>query len=128
MDDKYVIGVDYGTASVRSILVNAHNGTIVAEAEYEYPRWKKGLYCNPSKNQFRQHPMDYLEGLEFTIKNLIENVSKGIIQNVKAITIDTTGSTPGPVDKTGTPLALKDEFKDNPNAMFFLWKDHTAMK
>jgi len=128
MDDKYVIGVDYGTASVRSILVNAHNGTIVAEAEYEYPRWKKGLYCNPSKNQFRQHPMDYLEGLEFTIKNLIENVSKGIIQNVKAITIDTTGSTPGPVDKTGTPLALKNEFKDNPNAMFFLWKDHTAMK
>ena len=128
MDDKYVIGVDYGTASVRSILVNAHNGTIVAEAEYEYPRWKKGLYCNPSKNQFRQHPMDYLEGLEFTIKNLVGNVSKGIIQNVKAITIDTTGSTPGPVDKTGTPLALKDEFKDNPNAMFFLWKDHTAMK
>jgi len=128
MDDKYVIGVDYGTASVRSILVNAHNGTIVAEAEYEYPRWKKGLYCNPSKNQFRQHPMDYLEGLEFTIKNLVENISKGIIQNVKAITIDTTGSTPGPVDKTGTPLALKDEFKDNPNAMFFLWKDHTAMK
>jgi|TARA_B110000196_G_scaffold184598_1_gene158217 L-ribulokinase len=128
MDDKYVIGVDYGTASVRSILVNAHNGTIVAEAEYEYPRWKKGLYCNPSKNQFRQHPMDYLEGLEFTIKNLVKNVSKGIIQNVKAITIDTTGSTPGPVDKTGTPLALKDEFKDNPNAMFFLWKDHTAMK
>lgn len=128
MDDKYVIGVDYGTASVRSILVNAHNGTIVAEAEYEYPRWKKGLYCNPSKNQFRQHPMDYLEGLEFTIKNLVGNVSKGIIQNVKAITIDTTGSTPGPVDKTGTPLALKDEFKDNPNAMFFLWKDHTAKK
>jgi len=128
MDDKYVIGVDYGTASVRSILVNAHNGTIVAEAEYEYPRWKKGLYCNPSKNQFRQHPMDYLEGLEFTIKNLVENISKGIIQNVKAITIDTTGSTPGPVDKTGTPLALKNEFKDNPNAMFFLWKDHTAMK
>ncbi|GAA3515261.1 ribulokinase [Aquimarina addita] len=127
-NEAYVIGVDYGTASVRAILVNAFNGAVVAESEYEYPRWKKGQYCNPSKNQFRQHPLDYLEGLEYTIRSLVTNTSKEIVQNIKAITIDTTGSTPTPVDETGMPLALRDEFKDNPNAMFFLWKDHTAMK
>ncbi|WP_178988307.1 ribulokinase [Winogradskyella schleiferi] len=127
-NEAYVIGVDYGTASVRSLLVNAHDGTIVAEAEYEYPRWKKGLFCDPSKNQFRQHPLDYLEGLEYTVKTVVVNTSKEIVQNIKAMTIDTTGSTPGPVDENGMPLALKEAFEDNPNAMFFLWKDHTAIK
>ena len=130
MRDKiYVIGVDYGTDSVRSVLVDTANGEEIAAAVYYYPRWKEGLFCNPSRNQFRQHPLDYVEGLEQTIKECIEKAGgKGIASRVKGISVDTTGSTPVAVDQSGTPLALKPEFKDNPNAMFVLWKDHTAIK
>lgn len=73
MNRKLCIGVDYGTDSVRSILVNAENGEEMASSVFNYPRWNKGLYCNPGKNQFRQHPLDYIEGLEYTIKGLLEN-------------------------------------------------------
>lgn len=126
MNDQYVIGVDYGTDSVRSIIVNASNGNEIAAAVFYYPRWKAALYCNPSANQFRQHPLDYIEGLEFTIKSCLQQAGPAIATNVKAISIDTTGSTPVAVDQTGTPLALLPEFAENPNAMFILWKDHMA--
>ncbi|MFC0317135.1 MULTISPECIES: ribulokinase [Olivibacter] len=128
MDNAYVIGVDYGTDSVRSVLVNARNGQEIASSIYHYPRWKKGLYCNPSINQFRQHPLDYIEGLEYTIKDCLKQSGEQISANVKAIAVDTTGSTPVAVDKTGTPLALLPAFEENPNAMFVLWKDHTSVK
>ncbi|MGZ8515847.1 MAG: ribulokinase [Chitinophagaceae bacterium] len=126
MASAYVIGVDYGTDSVRSVLVHAGNGNEISSSVFYYPRWKAGLYCNPSLNQFRQHPLDYTEGLEATIKECLQKAGKEIAQNVKAISIDTTGSTPVAVDKTGTPLALLPGFEKNPNAMFVLWKDHTA--
>ncbi len=125
---KYVIGVDYGTDSVRSVLVDASNGTICSTAVFYYPRWKKGLYCNPAQNQFRQHPLDYVEGLEHTITSCLSQVGIEIAQQVKAISIDTTGSTPVAVNEQGVPLALTAEFAENPNAMFILWKDHTALK
>lgn len=125
---KYVIGVDYGTDSVRSVLVDASNGAIAATSVFYYPRWKKGLYCNPGQNQFRQHPLDYVEGLEQTIKACLEQVGANIAQQVKAISIDTTGSTPVAVNEQGVPLALTPEFAENPHAMFILWKDHTALK
>jgi L-ribulokinase len=67
MEDKFCIGVDFGTDSVRSLLVNAEDGKILASSVFEYPRWGNGLYCNSEKYQFRQHPLDYIEGLEFTI-------------------------------------------------------------
>lgn len=124
---SYVIGVDYGSDSVRALLVNAETGAEIATSVFEYPRWKKGLYCDSTKNQFRQHPLDYIEGLEFTVKNVIGK-NPEIAQFVKAISIDTTGSTPVAVDKTGTPLALLPDFAENPNAMFVLWKDHTAIR
>ncbi|MEM7486886.1 MAG: ribulokinase [Bacteroidota bacterium] len=125
--EHYVIGIDFGTASVRALLVDASTGAEIAVSEFEYSRWKKGLYCAPSKKQFRQHPLDYLEGLEYTIKDVVQKGSKDIRKNIRAISVDTTGSTPVAVDKNGTPLALKKEFSKNPNAMFFLWKDHTAI-
>lgn len=128
MAGKYVIGIDYGTDSVRSVVVDASNGNIVGSSVFEYPRWKKGLYCDPSANQFRQHPLDYIEGLERSVRGAIRGLSKEIIRNITGITVDTTGSTPVAVDKNGTPLSLKPGFEDDPDAMFILWKDHTAVK
>ncbi len=123
---KFVIGVDYGTDSVRSLIVDATNGKEIASDIFYYPRWKEGKYCNPSQNQFRQHPLDYLEGLESTIRNALAKSPAGVAENVVAISVDTTGSTPVAVDKNGTPLSLTAGFENNPNAMFVLWKDHTA--
>ncbi|MBS1597864.1 MAG: ribulokinase [Bacteroidetes bacterium] len=126
-NDAFVIGVDYGTDSVRSVIVVANNGTEIASALFYYPRWRDGLYCDPSINQFRQHPADYVEGLEQSIKECLNK--SGVASNkVRAISIDTTGSTPIAVDKSGTPLSMLPGFEKNPNAMFVLWKDHTAVK
>jgi len=127
--DQYVIGVDYGSDSVRSVLVNTSNGEEISSSVFNYPRWQKGLYCNPGSNQFRQHPLDYIEGLTLTIRECLEQAKATVHpQDVKAIAVDTTGSTPVAVNEQGVPLALLPEFEENPNAMFVLWKDHTSVK
>ena len=126
--DQFVIGVDYGTDSVRSVIVNAKNGNEVASSVFNYPRWQQGKYCDAPQNQFRQHPLDYIEGLEQTIKNCIEKAGPSIASTIKAIAVDTTGSTPVSVNEAGVPLALTAGFEENPNAMFVLWKDHTGIK
>ena len=123
----YVIGVDFGTDSVRSILVDSRNGEEISSSVFYYTRWKEGKFCNPSKNQFRQHPQDYIDGLEYTIRACIESAGPAIASAVKAIGVDTTGSSPVAVNSKGQPLALLKEFENNPNAMFVLWKDHTAV-
>lgn len=125
--NSYVIGVDYGTDSVRSIIADASNGQEIASSIFYYPRWKKQLYCNAAANQFRQHPLDYIEGLEYTIKDCLQKTGASIAANVKGIAVDTTGSTPVAVDVHGQPLALLPAFAENPNAMFVLWKDHTSV-
>ncbi len=125
--DKFVIGIDFGSDSVRSVLINALNGEEVASSVFNYPRWRDGLYCNASENQFRQHPLDYIQGLEHTIKDCLSKAGPAITAAVKGISVDTTGSTPVAVDNTGTPLALTPGFESNPNAMFVLWKDHTSV-
>jgi L-ribulokinase len=122
---KYTIGIDYGTDSVRALIVD-QNGREISTAVHYYTRWKKGLYCDPSASQFRQHPLDYLEGLEASVKAALKKADKEVAQNVVGISVDTTGSTPVAVDAQGTPLALLPEFSENPNAMFILWKDHTG--
>ncbi|WP_018612851.1 ribulokinase [Segetibacter koreensis] len=126
--NEYVIGVDYGSDSVRTIVADAHNGNEIASSVYYYPRWKEQLYCNAAINQFRQHPLDYVEGLEETIKQCLTQAGAAVAANIKAISVDTTGSTPVAVDKTGSPLALLPGFENNPNAMFVLWKDHTSVE
>lgn len=128
MDKKFVIGIDYGTDSVRTLIVDAATGAEVASSVFWYPRWKAGKYCNPAANQFRQHPLDYLEGLETTLKEALASAPAGTAEKVVAISVDTTGSTPVAVNKEGTPLSLLPEFSENPNAMFVLWKDHTSVK
>ena len=127
-NEQFVIGVDYGTDSVRSLIVNAHTGQEIAAAVFQYPRWRDGLYCDAVNNQFRQHPLDYLEGLEFTIKKCLADAGESVRSKIKGISVDTTGSTPVAVDRSGIPLALTPGFEKNPNAMFVLWKDHTSIK
>jgi L-ribulokinase len=125
---KYTIGVDYGTDSVRSVLVDTSTGKELADAVFYYPRWKKGLYCQPTENQFRQHPLDYIEGIEHTIKKILADQPSEIVANIVAISVDTTGSTPVAVNEQGVPLSLTSGFEENPNAMFVLWKDHTGIQ
>ncbi|PJJ59599.1 ribulokinase [Hymenobacter chitinivorans] len=122
--DSYVIGIDYGTDSVRALLVNARTGAEIAQAVHPYARWKEQRYCNAAQNQFRQHPLDHIEGLEATVRQVASHVPA---EQIVGLAVDTTGSTPGPVNEQGVALALLPEFAENPNAMFVLWKDHTAL-
>ncbi len=124
--NNYVIGLDYGTDSVRAVLVDTASGKEFASSVFNYPRWAVQKYCNAAVNQFRQHPLDHIEGLEQTIKGVIKK--SGIDgRAVKGICIDTTGSSPIAVTKEGRPLAFEKGFEENPNAMMVLWKDHTAI-
>jgi len=125
--DSFVIGVDFGSDSVRSVIVDAHNGQEISSSVFSYPRWRDGLYCNPAKNQFRQHPLDYIEGIEHSIRKCLQVAGDSVRKKIKGISVDTTGSTPVAVTKAGIPLALIPGFENNPNAMFVLWKDHTSI-
>jgi len=124
---KYVIGLDYGSDSVRAVMIDAQNGAELASEVFWYPRWKAQKYCKPTINQFRQHPLDHIEGLQHTVTSVMKQ--SGVSpETVKGICIDTTGSSPMPVTKDGTALACVEGFEVNPNAMMVLWKDHTAVK
>ncbi|MDR1222701.1 MAG: ribulokinase [Tannerella sp.] len=125
---KFVIGLDYGSDSARAVIVNAQSGEIIASSVKNYPRWSEGKYCNPAINQYRQHPQDYIDVLEASVKDALHRCPRWMAKEVAGIAFDTTGSTPAFTDATGTPLALLPEFAENPNAMFILWKDHTAVK
>jgi L-ribulokinase len=125
---QYVIGLDYGSDSARALVVNAESGEILATSVQYYPRWKEGRYCNPKINQWRQHPQDYLDVLESSVREALAKCAPEVAAQVVGIAFDTTGSTPAFTDESGTPLALLPEFAENPNAMFVLWKDHTAIK
>ena len=128
MNDKLVMGIDFGTDSVRTVIVNAVTGEIRGQAVSPYTRWKGGLFCDPEQNQFRQHPMDYIEGLEISVQEALNETGSGTGENILGISVDTTGSTPCAVDREGTPLALKEPFRNDPDAMFILWKDHSAIE
>ena len=128
MSDKFVIGLDYGSDSARALVVNARTGEELASSVKYYPRWTAGKYCDPSKNQYRQHPLDYIEVLEESVREALSQCPDGTSENVVGIAFDTTGSTPVFVNENGVPLSLLPEFAENPNAMFVLWKDHTATK
>lgn len=126
--EHYVIGADFGSDSVRVVVLDASDGRVAGSHVVYYPRWKEGLYCNPKANQFRQHPLDYVESLTNAVVNALkETGDKTIAEKVRAICVDTTGSTPALTDEKGIPLALKPEFAEEPDAMFVLWKDHTAV-
>ncbi len=125
---KYVIGLDYGSDSGRAVVIDALTGEELASSVKYYPRWLEGKFCDPAKNQYRQHPLDYVEVMEHIITDALSRCDADVAKNVVGISFDTTGSTPVLVNEAGTPLALIPGFEENPNAMFVLWKDHTAVK
>lgn len=126
MEHSYIIGMDFGTGSVRALLADAATGREVAVAVQDYARWSKGMYCDVAKSQFRHHPLDYIEGMRDVLTGVISRCPDP--KAVRAIAVDTTASTPCLIDKNCIPLALTDGYEDNPGAMFVLWKDHTAQK
>ena len=124
---KYVIGIDFGTDSVRALIVATDNGDEIASGVSAYKRWSKGLYCNPKLNQYRQHPLDYIESLSEAIHSALCKCDSSVADGVVGLSFDCTASTPCLINSAGTPLALLDEYSENPDAMFILWKDHTAI-
>lgn len=123
---KYTIGIDFGSDSVRAIVADVNNGEIRSCGVEYYPRWRAGLYQHPGQEIYRQHPLDYLESMEVCVKKALEELDADEKLGIVGIGIDTTGSTLAPVNEEGTPLALLPEFADCEDAMFFLWKDHSA--
>ncbi len=127
----YALGLDYGTNSVRCLIVDTSNGRELGTCIYEYETGEAGIILDASDhNVARQNPADYLKGVEVTVAGAIAEARKAAPgfdpKQIVGIGVDTTGSTPLPVDKNGKPLALLDEFKKNPNAHAWLWKDHTG--
>lgn len=122
MDNRLFIGIDFGTDSVRALCANASGG-IVAESLCDYRRWAEGRYSCAAEGRFRQHPLDYLESMAKAVRDVAAACDA---QRVAGIGIDTTASTVCLVDEVGLPLALRPGFSDDPDAMFVLWKDHTA--
>jgi L-ribulokinase len=127
----YTIGLDYGTNSVRCLIVDVTNGDEIGSCVYEYETGEAGIILDPADhNLARQNPAEYVKGIEVTVKAAIAEAKKTAgdfeASRIIGIGVDTTGSTPLPVDKAGMPLSMSDEFKDNPNAHAWLWKDHTG--
>ena len=126
MSAKYTIGLDYGTNSVRALIVDVRNGREVGTAVWEYAHGTHGVILARDPNLARQHPADYLTGAETAIKKALRQAKVKPAQII-GIGVDTTGSTPLPVDAAGKPLAFAKRFAKNPAALAWLWKDHTSV-
>jgi L-ribulokinase len=128
---KYVIGLDFGTNSCRSLIVDTANGKELANQVFSYPSGKQGVIVDSADpNLARQNPADYLKGIEATIKGALKKARSArhsfSATDVIGIGVDTTGSSPMPVDARGQALCFDKRFRKNPAAMVWLWKDHTG--
>ncbi|MGB9894141.1 MAG: FGGY family carbohydrate kinase, partial [Candidatus Saccharicenans sp.] len=127
----FSLGLDFGTNSARALVVDTASGQEVSTAVVNYPSGEAGILLDPKDpNLARQNPADYLESMVKVVRQVLSQAKKArrgfSPEEIIGIGIDTTGSTPMPVDKNGLPLAFYDEFKENLNAQAWLWKDHTA--
>jgi len=127
----YTIGLDYGTNSLRCVIVDITDGTELVTAVYEYETGDRGIILDSNNhNLARQNPADYIKGVEITVKGAVAQAQRADkdfkTDDIIGIGVDTTGSTPLPVDKSGDPLCMLEKFRDNPNACVWLWKDHTS--
>ncbi len=131
MSNRYSLGLDYGTNSVRALVVDVANGREVAEAVWNYAHGREGVILSRDPNLARQHPADYVTGAEKSIRGALARAKRHVRgfkpEQVIGIGVDTTGSTPLPVDGHGQPLAFQRKFAANSAAMAWLWKDHTGV-
>ncbi|HEY4611863.1 MAG TPA: ribulokinase, partial [Bacteroidota bacterium] len=131
MHNQYSIGLDYGTNSVRALVVDISNGREVGTAVWNYEHGEQGVILSRDPNLARQHPDDYVKGAEFSIKKALADAKRKVRgfqpEQVVGVGVDTTGSTPLPVGKDGQPLAFQKRFAKNTDAMAWLWKDHTGV-
>ncbi|HEU4735364.1 MAG TPA: ribulokinase [Kofleriaceae bacterium] len=123
----FALGLDFGTDSVRAVVANAATGEVAGVGVAPYPRWATGLACDPAAHRFRQHPRDYLEAMTAAVRAALAQAGHAVTAAVRGLSACTTGSTPVLVDRSGQPLALVAGYEDDPDAMFVLWKDHTAV-
>jgi L-ribulokinase len=128
---KYALGLDFGTNSVRALVVDIANGSEVGSAIFDYPSGDCGILLDPKDaNLARQNPADWVLGIAKAVPAALAGAKRTVKgfdpAAVIGIGVDTTGSTPLPVDRAGKPVALYREFRKNLNAQAWLWKDHTG--
>ncbi len=132
MSGKYTLGLDFGTNSVRALIVDVRDGQELASYVSNYLHGDVGVIMRPDQPDLaRQHPADYIRGIEAAITQAMEFAAAHSPhdfspRHIIGIGVDTTGSTPLPVDKNGNALALHPDFENDLDAMAWLWKDHTA--
>lgn len=131
MNKRYSVGLDYGTNSVRALVVDISNGREVGTAVWNYGNGKNGIILSRDPNLARQHPADYVKGTEISLRKALAQAKRKIRgfkpEQVIGLGVDATGSTPLPVDQDGHPLAFQKRFAKDPDAMAWLWKDHTSV-
>jgi L-ribulokinase len=128
--DRFIIGLDYGTNSVRAIVVSCDDGRVIGTGVFDYPSGDQGVLLHPKDPHLaRQNPADYIQGLRAAVTGALAEAERepGFSRaRVIGIGVDTTGSTPMPIDATARPLALDPRWRDNLAAHAWLWKDHTG--
>ncbi|HUW58761.1 MAG TPA: ribulokinase, partial [Planctomycetota bacterium] len=132
MVSKFTIGLDFGTNSVRSLVVDVRTGHEAGTAVWNYSHGTDGVILSGADpNLARQHPADYVRGTEASVRATLADARRKVKgfrpSDIIGIGVDTTGSTPLPVDANGEPLAFRKAFAKNPAAMAWLWKDHTGV-
>ena len=128
----FTLGLDYGTNSVRALIVRCSDGAEFGTCTVAYPSGREGVLLDPRDHSLaRQHPGDFLHGLEHSVRGALAAAGKrrGFqARQIVGIGVDATGSSPIPVDRSNRPLALSARWRRNLNAQCWLWKDHTSVQ